>query len=1027
MKWTLKYNIYLYILSCCILYSIGLQGQSMYAVNYTFKDGLPSDEVYWIEEASDGLLWVGCDKGLVSFDGVSFKKYKVPKARNKSITGIFEDSNGTIWCHNFAGQIYYIYQGELHLLESWERAGGGKAINSLVMENDVLRIESFFKAWLYDIATGSLEKAGNRFFILNNGNKLFLDGITGTSFEKNGEKVSYYCPECFFIPLSGRTLGQQPRMSFAKSEGMELLYVHNYFGRDWQNAKGKLKDKGTKAPFVFLVKEDSLKALYFPQKIAKYGINFIINKMKIIDENNLYLSTSEGLFIWNIITNKVRHFFKGKVLNDSFFDKEGNFWLGSTEKGLFFVPRLTLRLHDKLIKNKVIYQIETDQHGNVLMGYDDGSIRYWNPTTDEILFEKAFPIKKRIQNIVYNEREDEYWIATQKRAHIFYPQRLEIAQKKELGSSIYDMAFDTLGNVSTALGHGAYLMTTDTANQETIKLPKPWEDKPSWANYKRQVKGGFSGYLVLVPEGNRTYSTLFQKVPEYTVWVGSVSKLLYYCNGIQTEVKDKKGARIIATCLEEENDSTFWVGTLEDGLYCIQNRAVIKHIKIKREADYNEIQELKINNNILWAVSTSGIIRYDLAIDSMTIWDKGNGLPSWNIFDIAFVKDQIYVATRDGLVSMPTNLKMEAKKTLVKMTQLIVNDSLYPLQSAYQLEPYENTLKIEFKGISFRSQNNFRYEYRLLGVEKNWNNVSSANNLVNYPDLSPGNYTFQAVFIKTDGSRSEPLNISFVISAPFYTKWWFIVLVGAFIIMVISWIYKKQITKIKDQNEEKLERSRLERDIRISELKALKAQLNPHFMFNALNSIQDYIIQNERELASDYLGMFSDLMRLYLNHSQEGQLSLKEEIDSLKLYLELEAIRMDVNFSYSIQVAEGLDIHETEIPTMLVQPYVENAIKHGLFGKKGAKKIDITFKQPHPSFILAIVRDNGIGRTAAAKTQKHQLNRHKSFATAANNSRLELLNYGRAIPIKAEILDLMDGAIALGTEVQISIPIKERG
>jgi len=1014
---------YFYIFMYYLLYPVLLQGQSMYAVNYTFKDGLPPDEVYWIKEGSDGLLWVGCDKGLVSYDGVSFKKYKAPKARNKSITGIFEDSKGTIWCHNFAGQIYYIKQGELHLFEAfeaWEKAAKGNVIASLVLENDILRIESAFNIWLYDIATERLQKLGDKYFLLNNGNKIFLNGITAPYSEINEIKTPYYCPECFCIPKSSRTRGHEPRMGFTKSQTLELLYVYNYFGRGWQSKKGRINEKGIKVPFIFLIQKDTLQALFFPPEIAVYGTNFIVNKVKIIDKNTLYLSTSEGLFIWNMMNNKVQHFFKGKVLSDSFFDSEGNLWLSSLGKGLFFVPRLALRVQDKLTKNKVIYQIETDQHGNVLMGYDDGSIIYWDPSENKVLLEKAFPIRKRIKNIIYNEKEDNYWITTEKKTHLFDPLKLEILPKRKLGPAICDMAFDNLGNVAAAMGHGANILT----NSDKIKLPESWKEKSSWESYQRQFKGGSSGYVVLVPGGNRTYSILFQSVPEYTIWVGTVSKLLYYSKGVPIEVKDKKGAKIIATCLEPMNDSTFWVGTLEDGLYCIQNRAVIKHIRIQRGISYNEKQELKINKNILWAVSTSGIIRYDLTTDSLTIWDNGNGLPSWNVFDIAFIGDKIYAATKEGLVSMPMDLEMNVAKPVMKMTQIMVNDSIYPIQSTYQLKSDENTLKIQFRGISFRSQNNFRYEYRLLGVEENWNNVSSASNIVNYPDLSPGNYTFQAVFVKADGSRSEPLNIAFLISAPFYAEWWFIILSTVFVILIISWFYKRQINKIKAQNEEKLERSRLERDIRISELKALKAQLNPHFMFNALNSIQDYIIQNERELASDYLGMFSDLMRLYLNHSQEGQLSLKEEINSLKLYLELEAIRMDGDFSYSIQMDRKIDAYEMEIPTMLVQPYVENAIKHGLFRKKGAKQIEIYFEQPDPSFILAIIRDNGIGRAAAEKHKKHQFNRHKSFATAANNSRLELLNYGRNSSIKAEIVDLEEFGIAKGTEVRISIPIK---
>lgn len=1025
MKSIICYRVCMLILwGACTTLSSALEGQSMYTFNYTFEDGLPSDEVYWIKEASNGLLWVGCDKGLVSFDGVAFKKYKVPEARNRSITAIYEDSNQTIWCHNFAGQIYYIQQEKLHLLDIWEQKRGGRVIQDLVLEEDVLKIESKSETWLYDIKKRTLKKSEGIYYFLNNHEKIFLHGLKGPYYKEKEQTIPFECPECFYVSASTTTPRRYPKFSFVKNETLELIYVNKYMDKNWTSSNGSFLKDGVKIPFVYSVEGKAVKAIHFPPILEQYGMNLIINKIKIVDEHTLYLATSEGLFIWNILTNTVQHFFKGKILSDSFFDQEGNLWIGSLEKGLFFVPQLGLRIYSKLSEEKTIYQIEADHHGNLLLGYDDGSIVYWDPIRSKILFNYSFPINKRIQFIIYNDKKNEYWIAAELATHIFNPSKQEFKSTKFAGSAVYDMTFDPLGNVIVAMGHGAILYAADTNNLGSVHLPLSWKNTETWQKYKTRKQSKYNHYY-LTKGSTRTYSTLFQGHPEYTIWVGTTTGLRYYENGIQYDVKDNNGKDIIATYMEALNDTTFWVGTLKDGMYCIQNKKVIKHVKIDGIETYNEIQKLKIKDSILWVVSESGIVQYNLVSDSLKIWDKGNNLPSWNVLDIAFVKDTIYIATRKGLVSMPVNLKARGKQTVLKMTQIMINDSIYPLNNHYDLPYDQNTLKLQFRGISFRSQNDFRYEYRLLGVEKGWNNVSSAGNRVNYPDLNPGNYTFQAVFVKADGTRSKPINVLFHIRTPLYMKGWFIAVIILLVIAIISWIYKIQINKIKAQNKEKLERSRLERDIRISELKALKAQLNPHFMFNALNSIQDYIIRNERELASDYLGMFSDLMRLYLNHSQEGQLSLKEEVDSLQLYLELEAVRMEEDFSYSIRFADTIDSYNIEIPTMLVQPYVENAIKHGLFRKKGAKQLEIVFEQDSTNSILAIIRDNGIGRAAAARYTKQRMNRHKSFATVANNSRLELLNYGQPNSIKAKIIDLVDdNGEPLGTEVRISIPIK---
>jgi tetratricopeptide (TPR) repeat protein len=216
----------------------------------------------------------------------------------------------------------------------------------------------------------------------------------------------------------------------------------------------------------------------------------------------------------------------------------------------------------------------------------------------------------------------------------------------------------------------------------------------------------------------------------------------------------------------------------------------------------------------------------------------------------------------------------------------------------------------------------------------------------------------------------------------------------------------------------------LEKQYRNSELKALKSQMNPHFVFNALNSIQDYILSNERNLASDYLGKFSDLVRRYLKFSDELSITLSDEIASLKLYLELEQLRFEDYLQTDIIVDEVLDMDNTKIPTMLVQPYVENAIKHGLLHKKGTCILTVQFLNFDKNFVQCIIEDNGIGRKKANEIKAKQLRFHKSFALKANQSRLELLNYKSKHKIGVQIEDLGDAEDPKGTRVTINIPIQ---
>ena len=215
----------------------------------------------------------------------------------------------------------------------------------------------------------------------------------------------------------------------------------------------------------------------------------------------------------------------------------------------------------------------------------------------------------------------------------------------------------------------------------------------------------------------------------------------------------------------------------------------------------------------------------------------------------------------------------------------------------------------------------------------------------------------------------------------------------------------------------------IEKQYKDSELKALKSQMNPHFIFNALNSIQEYIMFNKKELASDYLGKFADLIRTYLQHSDTGLISIQEEIDSLKMYLDLECLRFEDSLEYTFNVSEKINKDGLHIPTMLIQPYIENAIKHGLLHKKEGRKLIVSFLTTGNKSVQCIVEDNGVGREKAKELKAKRKTLHKSFATKATQSRLELLNYRKDEKIGVEIIDLLDeNQQAIGTKVILNIP-----
>ena len=205
-----------------------------------------------------------------------------------------------------------------------------------------------------------------------------------------------------------------------------------------------------------------------------------------------------------------------------------------------------------------------------------------------------------------------------------------------------------------------------------------------------------------------------------------------------------------------------------------------------------------------------------------------------------------------------------------------------------------------------------------------------------------------------------------------------------------------------------------------TETAILRLQMNPHFIFNSLNSISSYILQEETDQAYDYLVDFSKLMRMILDFAEKPFIALADEIELLKRYIKTEAMRFEKEIDCQINIADGLDTEEIQLPTMILQPFVENAILHGLARKKEAGIIKLTFQRKNNSLICAI-EDNGLGRKVASKNkQKH----HQSKALKITERRLKLLGEQRKREASFEIKDLLaEDGVSLGTQVCLKFPL----
>lgn len=393
-------------------------------------------------------------------------------------------------------------------------------------------------------------------------------------------------------------------------------------------------------------------------------------------------------------------------------------------------------------------------------------------------------------------------------------------------------------------------------------------------------------------------------------------------------------------------------------------------------------------------------------------------LPLYTDFhDITLLGNRMYLAMSKGIIELP----IENKKIIEDLTLIInsVKINGKDVDEYSNLKPEQNNIEIFYDIITPSPNSSYTVKFK-IGKNK-WETIKNTDRILRFSSLS---YGIHDIVLQVENeSQIIEEKFTFKINPPFWMTWWGICL-AIFVLIGLVFIYfQYKLRTLKRKNEAELKQSNLEKLVNESKLKSLKSQMNPHFFYNALNTIQAYIFTNNKEKANNYLSKFSNLTRIILEMTERETISISEELTAIELYLDLEKMRFSDNFNYEIRVDSNIDKDLVELPPMLIQPYVENAVKHGLFHKQGTKDIILTFKKNN-QILLVSIDDNGIGRKRSGDLNAIKNKNHKSFSTQANEKRLEIINKDRKNKITVTIIDKFDSnQLASGTTVELSIPL----
>lgn len=501
----------------------------------------------------------------------------------------------------------------------------------------------------------------------------------------------------------------------------------------------------------------------------------------------------------------------------------------------------------------------------------------------------------------------------------------------------------------------------------------------------------------------------------------SESSLLFY-RGVELLAFNDRGilkrefAEKEIQCFLEDNEGKLWVGMKRGGLLCYPLGLESQNTAIRYLGDVNVLCLFEDENSTLWiGTANSGVYSFEqtTADDYTSPGVFSNVDTSQSTAEaIRLGYDPIVAPTDHGGSIDPDTIPPDVFVTAVRVKG---RDTV--VASSYKL-PYDmNFFEFSFIGFS-EFQELFQYRYRMTGVDEDW--VFTSRNAVQYTALDPGEYTFEVQAINKSGLWSEEsASIDITIRPPLWQRMWFRALIVLFVLglsfgILYAWL--------RVQRREEKRRAELDRKISAMELRALRSQMNPHFLFNTLSSIQHFITENKSKEAIQYLSKFARLMRTILENSKRPEIPLRSELEALDLYLLLESFRFKEKFDYRIEVDDELDQDYDHIPPLLIQPYVENAIVHGMMHKPDKGNILVHLKK-EGDMLLSIVEDDGVGREKAMEFKKKK---HESSGLSITKERLEIINSTRKSNLSVEIVDLKDDAgEACGTRVEIYIPLED--
>lgn len=927
--------------------------------NYTTKNGLPSNHIYTILQDSKGFIWFLTDRGMVKFNGENFKNFTTKQGMpNNDIWEARITLNNKIWFLSKAANLGYIKNDSVYSFPS-ETEG-----------------EIFNPVFTGQAGNTIYPTGPNKSYTLKN-KKWHLSFNTDSLLPLYDVIKIYGNKNVPFIQVN---LKRNTLSIFGeKTNLLKKINVPNTITS--LTRRKQLND----SLFVWVSTKKysvlNLKTLKFIQYSFKdeVGLENVKHARINVVNNQIQISGTGfiGFLDKNLRIKSPFYFPKNIKSHFAIIDKTNTIWLATFSNGVYKLPYVKRNLSYQLANNKIgKFSIIKNQLYTSI--FNKGYYKLNDTTQNFELFLTVdeYPFKP----IEIKEFETSYFPSKYKLS-ILKKGKLTTIDFLNKPAKINNRGFQFI-KLNDKL-YSIFSFGVNQLNKENLTIEK--EFLQSGCNqlftFKNKLFIATSSGLKLLQNDSIqhvNFSTVPFNKPILNIRQLTEDKLILNTDGFGSYITN------------------------------------LKTIAQLPQTNFMTVEDACIEKNTLWLATNEGILKYHMASNSYKLLEKitmSNGLPSNNITDITIHNNNLVVSTNNGIVIIPKNQKHISQFLDIYFEKATYNNKAITYNSKFEYTK-NNTTNFYISSIDFSEGNStLNYKYRLLPIQKKWIN-SSSNNL-NFNNLSPKKYILEINsnnIAKTYKFKITPLWWQRTISQIIFS-----LLAITIIILVLLKIRNSELAK-------KTAKLNIQKQLAVYELHALRSQMNPHFVFNSLNSIQYYITKNEIELSEKYLVKFSRLIRKFFDFSRDKFISLDQEISLLNNYLEIEKMRFGTEFNYEFNLDKTLNLSEQKIPSMLLQPIVENAVNHGLFHNEGNGLITINFKkEANTDYVIEII-DNGIGLKKSQEIKENSIKKHLSKSSEIIKNRIELLNKSKEWYITYSIKELKN---TTGTIVQLTFKKNE--